>query len=187
MKSLNCVFLSNQTAALHQRHFWNQSCQAEPHFLFPFLDSPRCLPCYLSAVVRNDLNFSTRFLFFLSRWHLFTSTSFLWEKFEQMLPNCILSLTRVMYVYVDLCEWGRAWNDSPISLSGDGSKENMWLYAVKQGALAPSCVINNRREAVFQVWLQGSCLVEMLSPAARTQPVNCETGISMYGSLLNIN
>lgn len=40
---------------------------------------------------------------------------------------------------------------SPILLTGKGCKENMWLYAVKQGALAPSTVINNRREALFQV------------------------------------
>lgn len=53
-------------------------------FNFPLLCPSLLPPCYFSSVVRNDLNFSTTFLFLsLSRvGHIYLFPPFLWEKIQ---------------------------------------------------------------------------------------------------------
>lgn len=54
----------------------------------------------------------------------------------------------VMYVYARVWKWEKAWNDFAVSLTGNGCKGNMWLWAVKQGALAPGALIKTTKKRV---------------------------------------
>ena len=113
IKSLSYIVLSNQTATLHHSYFWNQSCQAVPHFPFLFFYSSLLLPCYFSTVVRNDLNFFTSFI---SRLKLVTLICFLLFFVRGIRAGAAKLhpfLWRV-YVHVRVWKWHRALNDSPI-------------------------------------------------------------------------
>lgn len=121
----------------------NQNCNSAPRILlelkltstasffnFPLLCPSLLPPRYFSSVVRNDLNFSTSFLFLSQSWsHLFISSSFFCErKFRQVLPNCLLSAAACDVCLRALVKMrkGLEWFP-PILLTGNGCKQNMWL------------------------------------------------------------
>lgn len=99
------------------------------------------LPSNFKTVVRNDLNAVS-----LSCGDVL---SFLEENKRTLAQH------GVMYVYERT--WIRGMDRLfHVPLTRSGCTENMWLQAVKQGALAPGALINNRRGSCFRGWLPGS-------------------------------
>lgn len=102
------------------------SCQAVLHFSFHY--SSLFISCYFNIVVRNDLNFFTRFPFFLSWWQLFIFYPFLLCYFQAGAATLHTFLRCcVMYVYMPVWKWEKPWNDFPILLPGNRCKQNTWL------------------------------------------------------------
>lgn len=100
-------------------------------FNFPLLCPSLLPPCYFSSVVRNDLNFSTTFLFLSLSLELVTFIYFLLfceRKSRQVPLNCLLSAAACDVCLRALVKMrkGLEWFP-PILLTGNGCKENMWL------------------------------------------------------------